>query len=260
MNKQIYVCDDSVDGIFSAIYNIYLDVCKGKIAHDNCGIIAGNIENYELFTDYIDVDTDYKNAKKVARTVTERFGYEAYEAFVYAAACDDACKADIIYQCIRIGLRMKDGFKLLNLWTDDTVVNLLKLYKKASNEYGRMREFLQFSELNNKTLYSCIGPVCDVLEFLGPHFSNRLPNENFIIYDEIRDKYLIHKAGFEFVVLEGKNLNIDKEIFNIKSDKEQFFSELFKVFTETIAIKERENLRLQQQMIPKRIQKYKVEF
>lgn len=260
MNKQIYVCEDSIDGIFSAIYNIYLDTCKGKITHENCEIIVGSIDNYELFADYIDVETDLINSKKVTKAINERFGYEAFEAFVYAASCDDKDKGNIIYKCIRIGLSMKDSFKLLNLWTDETVVKLLKLYKKAANEYGRMREFLQFSELNNGVLYSCIGPVCDVVGFLGPHFSNRLPNENFIIYDEIRDKYLIHKAGSGFLILYGQNLDIDKTVFDNKSDKEEFFSELFKVFTKTISIKERENLKLQQQMLPKRIQKYKVEF
>lgn len=260
MNKQIYVCEDSVDGIFSAIYNIYLDTCKGKVTHENCEIIAGQIGNYELFADYNYIATDYESSKKVSKAITERFGYEAYEAFVYAASCDDEDKATIIYKCMRIGLAMKDSFKLLNYWTDETVVRLLKLYKKASNEYGRMREFLQFSELANGVLYSCIGPTCDVVEFLGPHFSNRLPNENFIIHDEIRDKYLIHKAGNGYVLLKGDNLNIDKSLFDIKSDKEEFFRELFKVFTETIAIKERENRKLQQQFIPKRIQKYKVEF
>ena len=44
------------------------------------------------------------------------------------------------------------------------------------------------------------------------------------------------------------------------SDKDQQYQELFTLFHKTIAIRERRNKRLQQQMLPLRFQEYMTEF
>lgn len=256
--KRIYTCSNTIEGIFTAIYDIYIDVANHICTHDNTAIIAGEIGNFELFSEYIDVVTDPKKALKVTKTVCERFGFEAYEAFLYAASTDDDRKADAIYKSIVEGFKLADGFKLINMWTSPNVALVNELRRKAHNEFGRWREFLQFHELNNGVLFSRIGPTCDILMLLAPHFTNRLPNENFMIYDEIRDKYLVHEKQKECVVVIGNGINPDDE--GQRSSFDRGIEELFKVFTSSIAIKERKNLALQQQLMPLRIQKYKIEF
>ena len=257
-NKRIYVCSGNIEGIFTAIYDIYTDVSKHEVTHDDCSIIAGEIGNFELFSQYIDVTTDTEKAMKVTRTICDRFGFEAYEAFLYAALCNDDRKANAIYKSIVIGIRQKLGFKLINMWTNTDIALVNELRRKAKNEFGRWREFLQFHELEGGVLFSRIGPVCDILMLLAPHFTNRLPNEDFMIYDEFRDKYLVHKKGQDCVVVIGNGKDPDES--SIYSDNDQKYDKLFKVFTTSIAIKERQNLKLQQQLMPLRIQKYKIEF
>lgn len=257
-NNRIYICSDSIEGIFTAVYDIYTHVAAKETTHDKCKIITGEIGNYELFSEYIDVVTDSEKALKVTKTICERFGFEAYETFLYAAACDDDRKATAIYKSIVTGFKLKDKFKLINMWTDPNVALVNELRRKAGNEFARWREFLQFKELNNKTLFSRIGPVCDILMLLAPHFANRLPNENFMIYDEIRDKYLVHEIGKPCVIVIGDGQDPDED--NIRSSDDVVYEDLFKVFTSSIAIKERENHKLQQQLMPLRIQKYKIEF
>lgn len=259
MNTQrIYLCSDSIEGIFTAIYDIYTHTSKHIATLDNCKVLTGEIGNFELFSEYIDVVTDPEKAMKVTRTICDRFGFEAYECFLYAAACNDERKADAIYKSIVTGFRMNAGFKLVSMWTEPCVALMNELQRKARNEFFRWREFLQFHELNGGTLFSRIGPVCDILALLAPHFENRLPNENFMIYDEIRDKYLVHEKGKASIVVIGDGLLPNEN--NILSDNDKHYDALFKVFTESIAIKERENLKLQQQLMPLRIQKYKIEF
>lgn len=257
-SNRIYVCSDSIEGIFSAIYDIYNDVGAHKTTHDNCKIITGEIGNFELFSEYVDVPTDKDKALKVTRTICDHFGFQAYEFFLYAAACNDDNKATAIYKSIVTGFRTKAGFKLINMWTDHNVATVLELSRKARNEFGSWREFLQFHELNNGVLFSRIGPTCDILMFLATHFENRFPNENFMIYDDIRDKYLIHEKQKKCVLVIGDGKNPDEE--SLYSDSDRMYDDLFKVFTSTIAIKERQNLKLQQQLMPLRIQKYKIEF
>lgn len=256
--NRIYVCSDSIEGIFTAIYDIYTDVSKKKAAHDYCKIITGEIGNFELFSEYIDVTTDPEKALKVTKTICDRFGFECYEAFLYAASCNDDRKATTIYKSIVDGFRTKAGFKLLMMWTNPNVSLVNELWRQGKNEFGRWREFLQFKELNNGVLFSRIGPTCDILALLAPHFSNRFPNESFMIYDEKRDKYLVHEKQQKCVVVLGNGMDPDEE--NNRSFDDFCYEKLFKVFTTSIAIKERKNLKLQQQLMPLRIQNYKIEF
>ncbi|MDO4187375.1 MAG: TIGR03915 family putative DNA repair protein [Lachnospiraceae bacterium] len=256
--NRIYVCSDNIEGIFTAIYDIYTHVSEHKTTHDSCKIITGEIGNFELFSEYIDVITDKDKALKVTRTVCERFGFEAYESFLYAASCDANNKATAIYKSIVTGFKTKAGFRLINMWTDANVSYVLELSRKAKNEFASWREFLQFHELNNGVLFSRIGPTCDIIMFLATHFENRFPNENFMIYDDIRDKYLVHEKGKKCVIVIGNGIDPAEETAYSKNDS--FYDELFNVFTHTIAIKERKNLKLQQNLMPLRIQKYKIEF
>lgn len=257
-NKKIYVCSDNIEGIFTAIYDIYTHVSEHKTRHDDCKIICGEIGNFELFSDYIDVVTDSEKAMKVTRTICDRFGFETYEYFLYAASCSDDSKATAIYKSIVTGFREKAGFKLMNMWTNPYVASVIELHRTAKNEFGSWREFLQFQEINNGVLFSRIGPKCDILMFLASHFANRFPNENFMIYDEIRDKYLVHEKQSECVIVMGNGVNPDEQ--SLRSENDYMYENLFKVFTSSIAIKERKNLKLQKQLMPLRIQKYKIEF
>ena len=256
--NRIYVCSDTIEGIFTAIYDIYTHVSEHKTSHDNCKIIAGEIGNFELFSEYIDVVTDQEKAMKVTRTICDKFGFEAYEFFLYAASCTNEEKANAIYKSIVTGFRRNIGFKLINMWTDPYVSTVLELGRTAKNEFASWREFLQFHELNNGVLFSRIAPKCDILMMLSSHFSNRFPNENFMIYDEIRDKYLVHEKQNECIIVIGNGINPDEE--SLFSDDDKMYDDLFNLFTKTIAIKERKNLKLQQQRMPLRIQKYKIEF
>ena len=256
--NRIYVCNNNIEGIFTAVYDIFSDVSKHEASHDFCKIIVGEIGNFELFSEYIDVVTDASKALKVTRKICDTFGFEAYEYFLYAASCDDDEKANAIYKSILTGFRTHAGFKLVNMWTNPFIATVNELSRMARNEYGSWREFLQFHELDNGTLFSRIAPKCDILMFLSSHFENRFPNENFMIYDEIRDKYLVHEKQKKCIVVIGNGIDPDEESMFSTADKA--YDELFKLFTKTIAIKERQNLALQQQLMPLRIQKYKIEF
>lgn len=259
-NKLIYICEDNIEGIFTAIYDAFSSVCRHEATHNNIEIVAGDIENYELFCEYLNIDTDQTKASKVTKTICDKMGFQVYETLLYASTCSDSNKANAIYKTIIEGLKLNNGFKILNLWSNDNVSTVLELSRKGHNEFCRWREFLEFRELENGILYSKIGPTCDIVSLLSSHFENRLPNENFMIHDELRDIFLIHEAGHKCVLVSGESFSSDRSILEQYSENDLKMCELFNEFTHTIAIKERVNYKLQQQMMPLRIQKYKVEF
>lgn len=65
------------------------------------------------------------------------------------------------------------------------------LEKKMTMESNRFRELLRFSVLENDILYAEIEPDNNILELLGPHYSDRYKNNPFIIHDIKRDRALI---------------------------------------------------------------------
>lgn len=257
-NKKIFLCEDSLEGIFTGIFEAYAAVSRHEATHTGCSLMAGMGGNFELFAEYIDVKADSKKAEKVARTICDSFGLEVYQEICKAAACEEAGKAEDIYKTIVLGLGRKLGAKVLDAWNNPHVAGVLELARRANNEIVHLRGFLRFQELESGILFSRIGPRSNVIAMLAPHFADRLPNENFMIYDEKRCLFVVHEKQKQWVLVTGEN--IDEEAVKKFSDREEYYQALFTGFCHSIAIKARENLSSQQQMLPLRFQKYMVEF
>ena len=91
-----------------------------------------------------------------------------------------------------------------------------------------------------------------------PHFANRLPNEDFAIYDEHRKYYAVHPKGKQWYLVRGElPFSKDQEIY---SDKEADYQMLYRHFCQSIAITERKNPKLQRNMLPLRFRTYMTEF
>ena len=62
--------------------------------------------------------------------------------------------------------------------------DIFGLCRNVYNENHLLTEFLRFSETPGGILVSRIGPKNDIMTLLAPHFADRLPEENWVIYDE----------------------------------------------------------------------------
>lgn len=157
-------------------------------------------------------------------------------------------KAEAVYKTIVAGLSMEQGFRVLDKVTDPYVSRCFELRRTVGSEIHRELEFLRFKELENGVLLAKIHPKNDVLMYLGPHFSDRLPLENFLIYDMNRAKALFHEKNKEWYMMEA--LDLDGEMAERISTEEEYYQDLFRMFTRTIAIESRENRALQRQFLP----------
>lgn len=115
--------------------------------------------------------------------------------------------------------------------------------------------FVRFEERNNGILVARINPLANVVPLIADHFQDRLHNENWIILDTVRNISAIHSKGQNYVLSKEITENMLLEMSTL-SDKEQEYQKLWKQFFHTIAIKERENTKLQQNMMPLRYRKY----
>lgn len=254
MEEKYIICEDSLEGIFTAVYDAY----ALREGHEHLHVQVGEDDNYKLFAEYVYSQPDSAKTDKVVRTLKERLGDEIYVTICRAAASCDRDKGDAIYRTVVDGITMGNGRRTMENLRNPYVRRAFELARRTANEAHHEVEFIRFQELEQGILYSRIGPENNVMAFVMPHFADRLATENFMIHDEKRNLFGVHPAKEEWYLVSGvEQIGEDSLVW---SDSELKYQELFTIFHQTIAIKERKNLRLQQQMLPLRFQDYMVEF
>lgn len=257
----LYQCEDSLEGIFTAIYNIYEDKRNREEV-----MVCTDEENL-LFAEAVMVQTDVDKAEKVIRTLRRQFGEEDYYSLCLALASEDERKAQAVYRTVAKGITAKcRKGHLLDDLSDEWVHLAFALGRAAGREYDHLRGFLRFEELEQGILYAQIEPKNRILPFLMNHFADRFPKENFMIYDESRKILGIHEAGdFNhsrrnswYLVQCGEELTVN--VSTERSETERAYQKLFHYFCQKIAIQERRNLNLQRNMLPLRYREYMTEF
>ena len=251
---RVYQCEDSLEGVCTAIYRAYEDHAQ----HEDTWIRVDR--ELMLFGEYIPVETDIQRAEKVLRTLRRRFGQGDYESLCLALATPDPEKAQAVYRTVVYGLQAAPlPGHLLDHQTNSHVLQTFRLAKQASRECTRLLQFLRFRELDRGILYGENNPKSHVLPYVMVHFADRFPQEDFAIRDIGRGLLGVHPAGGEWYLTDSQAL-IQALGQAGYSACEMAYEELFRYFCHKIAIRERRNIGLQNQMMPNRFQKYTIEF
>lgn len=177
-----------------------------------------------------------------------------------ALASAEPEKAQAVYRTIVDAFARNAGEgHLFDSMANDNVRTAYLLGKKTWNEYHHLMGFVRFEEIAGNILYARIGPKANVLSFLMPHFTDRFPMENFMIYDEKRDVLGLHAAGKTWYLMQETGDPRKREEFQL-SDKEEEYQALFRFFCRKIMIEERKNPNLQRNLLPIRFREYMTEF
>ena len=255
INMYTFICEDSPNGIFSGIYDAWdFKVNQNKkypagstatdtssrmyphaCSHEDIHLVCHEPDNYQLFYEYIHVETSTEKSDKVA---------------IVPAKKNDLDKADAIYHTLVLGLNTAAGARAIHDLSNPYVHRLFTLSRATANEAHHLLGFLRFSELENGVLFSTIHPKNNALPILAEHFTDRLPQENFMIYDENRQLAAVHAAGKNFMLVDASG--IDQDLLKRTSEKESAYQKLWLAFFDQIAIQARINPKLQAQNIPKR--------
>jgi probable DNA metabolism protein len=254
--KRIYLCDNSIDGIFTAIYIAW----SSRLGHSNVKIEekseGSKFSNIELFSDYIAVDTDNELSNKVARSIREKISQEAYEMSCRVALSDYSGKADLIYRFLILGFAI--GSQVVEHLSNEVVNMVFKVNKNVANEAHHLLGFIRFSEQENGLLTSIIHPKNNVLSLVAPHFADRLPTERFLIYDGNRKLAALHIPNTPWIIAEVPD--IDQDRVREVSEYEDRYRDMWISFFDHIAIKERVNSKLQRNNLPLRFRGDMTEF
>ena len=250
--KHVYICENSTTGIFTGIY----DAWAARYGHDNNRLLVEEPENLEFFTKFIKVEPDFTKAEKVKQSIRQKISNEAYMAVYNASISKDKEKADVIYRFLILGFAM--GKNVTGYLSNPYVNHLFKMDQNVKNELFHYEGFLRFVKMTNRILLAKFRPENDVLFSVAEHFADRLPEENWIIYDERRVKAAVHQAGGTWSALENFPLEIQEDMNQLEESDE--FLSLWKRFVDTIGIKERTNESLQLNMLPNRFREFMPEM
>lgn len=250
---RVFQCEESFTGILTGVY----DAWASRLGHANVRLTAGQ-EEPQLFCEYEEVKPDAVKAGKVMRTIENRMGEEALRIIAQAAASTEPERADVIYRTIVLGLHLPDGRRVTEMLSRPEIMKLFAFSRRAGNLAARYIEFLRFRELQNGVLLGEMDPEGDVLDLVAPHFADRFPLENWMIYDRRRKKTAVHPSGRAWYVVEEVE---EEAITGLKeSGAEAEFSDLWKCFFQTIAIEARKNPKLQNQLAPLKYRAYMTEY
>ena len=252
--KTVYVCNDTVTGIFSGIY----DAWKSKKGESECEIALRGMLDQQLFCDYVEVEETEHKAIAVEALIKKHLGRRAYWDIYHAVLSADQRKGDAVLGTMLAARMIPDSTKIMEHLSHPKVEKLFELSRNVGGEAHSYKGFLRFRELLNGVLYAEIEPKNQILTCLAPHFADRLPVENWMIHDKAHQMFAVHEAGKKWVILWGEE--IDETVFEKVSDKEEEYARLWKGFCRTIAIESRTNSRCQLQHLPLRYRGKMTEF
>lgn len=259
-NKIILLCQDSIDGIFTAIYEGFRIKnekygAKGENYQDNIEICMKSDYEISMFAQYISVETDYEKSYKTAGAIKNRMGIESYYRVLNALCHFSSDRGTKVFGYLIRGFKM--GEAVMEILSDRYVMDTMELARKANNEALRFKGFVRFKEIGN-TLYSVIEPKCNMIPLIGGHFSDRYPNENWIIYDKNRKLAAVHRKYDQWIIVDGDS--VDGQYLESEFERQDHYGELWKAFYNAVYIKERKNEKCQNNMIPKWYRKNMLEF
>ena len=239
-----YLYDGSFEGLLCCVYESYYQ-------KELPSLIFHHGETQGTLFPVKEIATDPAAAKKVEDSISRRISKEALRLVYLCYLSQMENRELVILRFLRMGYKI--GQPVTNMLANDTVRVITKSAQNVGGEGHFYKEFLRFSEYNG-ALVAIIEPKNFVLPLVAPHFCDRFPSEQFLIYDES------HKCAF--VYQDGKKNMIALEHLELPEtgEEEEKYRALWKQFYNTIAIEGRINPKLRMGNMPKRYWSQLTEF
>ena len=246
MKKKDYIY--IYDGNFITLLNLIKELIKNKIIPLN---IKDNNYNANLFDKLINLNMNEN--EEIIKKIIDNLGINIFNTIYKIYLSNHNNKELLIYYFIVYSIKYHNNiYYMCNI----PVINeCLKVCKYVQNENHKMKGFLRFKELNNQVLYAEISPENNILPILVKHFKDRLRSEYWIIKDVKRNIVAIYNQK-DVIIQSCDDVNIK---LNEYSNNEMKFEELWKIFYQTIGIKERKNERCRMNFMPKKYWQYILE-
>lgn len=248
---RIYSCIPTWEAMLTTIY----DAWSSGLGHEKIKLMIEPLDQYSLFDEYIHVEPDSDKAIKVIDAINTKISpYVYHEMAITSMACEEDT-LDNIYHVLILGFAF--GPDVLDMMQYKDIVRNYEIRTRVGREANRFQEIMRFHQLGNVYI-SHFEPKSRVAEYLGPIFQDRMPSENFVIVDDIHKEAVVHHANTDCYMQKLTKEELDQLLVTESVNDE--YTDLWKVFFDTIAIKERQNPKCQMTHFPLWARKHAIEF
>jgi probable DNA metabolism protein len=250
-----YYFDGSMTGLLSCVFRAF----QFKEFDVELALYGGS--QHGLFATTIDVPSNEQQAGRVWSALGQRISASSLKQF-YFAYFSESLEAyqHLFTYCLYI-FRSKN--RVEKNYMHPSVLAIAQWAKKVGREKHRMEAFVRFKKTDDGLFLSLVRPDFNVLPLIQPHFKRRYQDQRWLIYDEQRDYgiyYDLHDV--HEVSLTAKEIDATLDIgssqrFSIELDEQELlYDQLWKDYFASINIKERKNVKLHVQYLPKRYWRY----
>jgi probable DNA metabolism protein len=243
---MIYLYDGSFEGLLTCVFEAYAAKKPDISIIPQKAYIPSFLEKEQL------IETDMEKFRRVYESIPKKISPRVQKIIYRVWLSEDENASNLVYKFLRIGYKIGD--KVVNYIQEPAVNKVMGLNKAVGGEAHRFLGLLRFREIHKGIFYAEYEPQYNITVLIAPHFTKRLTCQPFLIHDKRRNIC---------AVFNGQELVMTDEIPSIPdefTESEEQYSELWKAFFRTIAIKERKNPRTQMNFMPKKYWKYLTEL
>lgn len=247
----IYTYDGTFEGFLTAIFECY---SRKSFPVDICSRMG---EQKYLFAEKYDVATNPAKGERVWKGIQNKLSGKNKQLPFYAFLSEEPGIEMKIYRFLR--RLFSAHFNIETDFGDSDVLYLTQTSQKVKKEAMRMMQFVRFQHTKDGLYFCGIEPRYDVIPMVIGHFQKRFTDQRWLLYDLKRNYGVLYgKQKVEEVVISNKEFNnlTGQVKNNVLQEGEEFYQKLWKSYFTHINIKERKNLRLQRQHMPRRFWKY----
>jgi len=252
----IFTYDKTFDGLLSCVFFAY----EQKKFPD---FILSESDQKPLFVDeQYRIITEKEKSLRVWKALEKKLSKIAQNMMLSVWLSELPETEMLLFRYIRKNIDHPEGVEMN--FGDDDVLRIKEIAQKVAREAEQLRQFVRFQETADGIYFAPVSPRYDVLSLIVSHFQSRYAGQPWIIYDTNRNTGLYYdtrsvvEVSFSQKDLSDLRLGVlDEE--KLSSD-ETFFQQMWKEYFKSTTIKERINLKLQRQHMPRRYWRYLTEM
>lgn len=248
----VFTCQPDFTSMLTCIYYAW----ASKEGHKNIRLELEPVGQVQMFDEYRHIDGEVDKARSVSDAVNMKISPYFYREVLGCAGFYAADVLDNIYRMLLLGFKYGDS--ALDMLQFEAVMRNREIRKSYSNEVCRFKEIARFHEVRKSLYIAHIEPKSRVVEALGAAFMDRMPSEHFMIVDDIHLEAVIHPKNEDYYMRKLTQEELATLIMTEEVNDE--YTDMWRVFFENIAIKERNNPTYQRNSFPIWARKHAVEF
>jgi probable DNA metabolism protein len=214
----------------------------------------------QFFTENYHIETDEQKANRVVAGLRKKISKSAVQMLFTCWLSELEGIEMLLFNYICKAFKAPKSIELN--FADTDVLELSKIFRKVQREAERMRQFVRFQKTADDYFFAAIKPIYNVLPMVANHFEDRFADQQWVIYD-IKRKFALYYNLKKTEIIQIEDLQIDFQTGKLHqellAEEELYFQSGWKQYLRSISIKERKNLRLQRQFMPKRFWNYLTE-